>query len=189
MMMDKIEDEEIKKLSAVERLEELLNAKDEELRELRRQIRAQEDDDEKRVWNWSRHHIFTEKDDVALPVPRLELRWENQDEHGYNRICWYYLVFRHLLGNIVKVPLSYTQVNGGGKSPFYSADQHYSGEDYIDTPLRDGAHIVNDARQLRLPAFVIWEDKVQEIIPEGKEGRRKALSKWCNEEEKYLERL
>lgn len=152
-----------------EHLTELLNAKDETIEKLERIISKHDSEEEKErlrdAWEWTRHFTLDE-DDADLPVPRLELRWEATDKRGYNRTCWYFLVYKHFLGYIVKVPIGHTAVSGGREEPFYdgsdSLDPH--GVSRIHTPFRDGAHIRNEARQLNLPAFVIWKNKVQEIL-------------------------
>lgn len=155
------------------RLQELLDKKDEELRELRETLSAHYDEEQRKrrrdEWQWT-HHEILKNDDVDLPVPRLEMRWVDQGTRGYNRICWYYLVFRHLTDDIIKVPLGQTKVNGGSSEPYYDGHHASNPKPAIDVPFRDGAHIANEARQLNLPAFVIWKDKVQEIIPDEKRG-------------------
>jgi hypothetical protein len=159
--------------SETERLQELLDKKDEELEALQEKVDTHDNEETRErlreEWKWT-HHTFLKQDDVVLPVPRLEMRWVTQDDRGYNRICWYYLVYKHLLDDIVKVPLGSTRVNGGSSEPFYDGKHAANPEPKIDVPFRDGAHIANEARQLRLPAFVIWEDKVQEILPEEERG-------------------
>jgi hypothetical protein len=160
-------------MKSEKRLEELLDKKDEEIEKLKEQIEEfemQRDSAERSdEWRWT-YHTVLKKDDVNLPVPRLEMRWVLQDEQGYNKICWYYLVYKHLVDDIIKVPLGSTRVNGGGGSPFYDGRHPTNPTPKLDVPFRDGAHIANEARQLRLPAFVIWEDKVQEILPEAERG-------------------
>lgn len=86
------------------------------------------------------------------PVPRLELVWRQVDPGNgrgpswYNRECTYYLVYQHLLGDIVAVPMGHTTVNGGSDSPPITGG-------LVTLPFREGAHVVHDAKQLKLPAY------------------------------------
>jgi len=157
------------------RLQELLDKKDEEIEELERKLAKYQEEEEyeaeEAAWSWTVHTIL-EKDDAVLPVPRLELRWESLDEQGYNRICQYSLVYEHLLGDIIKIPMGRTRV--GGSRDTVIDDGMHNGEQRrqpsIDTPFRDGGHITNDSRKLKLPAFIIAEGKVQELIPREDRG-------------------
>lgn len=151
-------------MNETERLQELLDKKDEEVGELQEKVRRFEHDREREenreTWVWTEHLIMDEDDCSPLPVPRLELNWSLADERGYNRYCWYYLVYRHLLNEVVKIPMGMTKV-GGGRGPWQPEGPRGQ---FIETPFRDTAHVVNEARQLNLPAYVVYEDKAQEII-------------------------
>jgi len=156
-------------MNETERLQELLDKKDEELEELQDKVRRfehlEEREENRKTWVWTQHLIL-DKDDTPLPVPRLELNWAEADEHGYNRYCWYYLVYKHLLDEVIKVPMGMTKV-GGSRGPLRPVATHGQ---LIDTPFRDTGHIVNDARQLKLPAYVVFEGHAQEIIVVGEKG-------------------
>lgn len=59
-------------------------------------------------------------------------------------------------------PLGETAVNGGkDEIPVF-----YDNDGFL--PFRDGVHIKNDMKQLKLPAFAICEDVVKELSPEWK---------------------
>lgn len=107
----------------------------------------------------------------TIPAPRLQLRWETDtDDDGY--ICHYELV----------IPLRKTDVrrevyNNDGiiigfldeyitplNTPTYRSGEHvpckdFNGEDFCDTPFRDGSHAIWDSAVLgNLPIYVIGID-------------------------------
>lgn len=141
------------KLTAVERLEELLNERDERIAELEAEAEAKKLVED---WAWVRH---TQPAETDLPVPRLEMRWTQRDQ--WNWVARYGLVYRHFLGHLVHVPFGETTRNGSGaRSPIT--------EGKVDTPFRDGAHIACDAARLKLPAFAICGDVVTCIEPQDR---------------------
>ena len=152
------------------RLEELLDRKDEEIWELQKKVEEFEEkeafDQRQRDWGWIEHKVL-EEDDVLLPVPRLELRW-SVSENGYNKWCEYALVYQHFLGEIIRVPLGMTKQSG-------NAPIRYDSGPNLDLPYRDGTHIRSDAKQLSLPAFVVYNGEAQEIYPEGEPARGQVM--------------
>ena len=156
-------------------MSELLDLKDEQIEKLEAELEKYQEAErlarDKESWVWTEHEIMDAKDDFDLPVPRLELVWELLDDRGYNKRCWYYLVYEHLLGDIVKVPMGMTKVSGGGRSPWREVADPNTGQ-RIDTPFRDHAHVLTDAKSLNLPAFVVREGKAQEMIPNPEGGCR-----------------
>lgn len=152
-------------MNALERLEDLLNEKDSELDTLRGKLEEVENRESIDRTAWTRHREYKVDPSPDLPVPRLELRWVEQerDRDGYEIACEYSLVYRHVLDKIVFVPLGMTRSTGS----LASRDR----DGRLETPFRDGAHFANEAAQLRLPAFVIVGDKVQQYIPCAKCGR------------------
>ena len=133
--------------AAEDRLAEQLESAEDEIRELKYQVSRLED-----RLPWTEHLTLEESN---LPVPRLEMLWEKgKFPRGYNFRCSTRLVYRHTLGHLVGIPF-YETLRGSEISP----DEYGK----IDTPFRDGVHIRNDARQLQLPAFVIWNGKVEQI--------------------------
>lgn len=147
------------KMSAVERLEEMLNARDAEIAELNEKLSECENQMDGDVWGWTRHSKSDEA--IDLPVPRLEMRWEEMDGPdggGFNWRCRYDLIYRHFLGHVMRVPLGMTRVgNHSGRPPVSGG--------VVETPFRDGSHIAHDAHCLRLPAFAICGDVVTKLEP------------------------
>lgn len=158
----------------LERLNELLDQKDEELNELRREKEKREAD---AVWEterkWMLHrHVPKEDDAPNLPVPRLQLRYVPSKDFGwYSYEVVYELVYRHFLGrarigssgdpDLLAIPLGHTRVNGSGLSPRQATPPVLP----YALPFRDGKHIVSDAEHLRLPMFALIEDKATPIEP------------------------
>ena len=150
--------------TALERLAETLDERDSTIEELRAKVEEFENKERSDRTAWTRHRVFKVDPSPDLPVPRLELRWvETDDDEGYDVKCQYSLVYRHLLDEIVFVPLGETKSSGG------LAKRDRDGR--LDTPFRDGAHFANEAHQLRLPAFVIVGAKAQQYVPCGRCGR------------------
>jgi hypothetical protein len=106
---------------------------------------------------WTTHLIDKSANTGGLPVPRLELVWKKMREpkDGYTWYCRYDLVKNHLVGEINRIPL------GGTRSSGY----HDGVNGTVGTPFRDGAHILFDARELRLPAYAICGKNVTKLDP------------------------
>ena len=138
-------------MTAIERLEELLNERDSTIDDLRRRVEEMEEQKNDLAWRWARHEIVS--DDLALPVPRLEIRCDSPGEYSHS--CLYSMVYRHLLGHIIRVPLGQTVMNGSYARGVTDLAWHM--------PYREGAHIKSDAVQFGLPAFVVMDGKIQEI--------------------------
>lgn len=143
--------------AAIERLEELLEAKDNEISELQDQVTKFKDLEE-REFGWCRHESF-EKDVYKLPLPRLEIIARQITDNWDNFEWLYYLVYPHLLEHIIKVPLGRTTSQGGrGLPPIYT---HQGGEilaGTVITPFREGAHLLSDMEKLKLRGFYIIEE-------------------------------
>lgn len=113
---------------------------------------------------WYRHTVVEDGGD-GLAVPRLELRWD--DPTADERVCIYSLVYRHLLGDLVRVPLGRTKQTGRPGCPTNI-------ENWI--PFRDGAHFRHDVIELRLPGFVVvgsvvheWRGGAAAVSPDAKQ--------------------
>lgn len=111
---------------------------------------------------------------MKLPVPRLQIVWEyvpeNERDYDNERIATYELVLyegKESLSDIrandddgpsenpVKVEMGKTKVSGGGG---------IMRDGVIETPFRDGVHIMRDSIRLGdLPMYVIYGDQAQEI--------------------------
>lgn len=119
--------------------------------------------------------------ETKLPAPRLQLRWEENDgTHGYSKreykwLCHYELVLplgeydirREVHdedGNVVgKRNELVAPIKGpsarGSSSQFPPCTSGDGKRRYCDTPFRDGAHALWDAKLLGgLPIFVIAPD-------------------------------
>ena len=150
------------KSTTVERLTELLDIKDEELDELRKQVSNYERAELDHPWSWCIHS--ESKDEQTLSVPRLELRWTAIKGDRYNWLCTYALVYRHLCDQFVTVPLGCdSQRRGRLVSTFPTRWAHR-------TPFRDGCHIRSEIRHLNLRGFAICGDVVSELTPRNAHG-------------------
>lgn len=152
------------KLGAIERLEDLLNKRDEEIADLRTKIRKQEDEDDEEAWLWTRH--TESKEAEGLPVPRLEIRWTTLGRGMWNWLASYNFVYRHFLGQVIVVPLGRTRVGAGCERTPVTGGQ-------VDLPYREGVHIRHDAWALRLPAYAICGNVVNKIEPGTDQQRDK----------------
>ncbi len=139
-------------MTALERLEQLLDRKDADLaaaceraEKLERELEGFRD-------GWRRGVQL--EDDGVLPVPRLELAYIQDDEWRSYRVI-YRMVHRHLLGPLLATPLGRTTVNGGGNyEPPY-------------LPFRDGMHAWHDSGHLQMPLYRLMPGKPPEqILPD-----------------------
>ena len=103
----------------IESLEQVLVERDATIRKLREQIESLEGRLERSSHDWQRHRRI--EDDKTLPVPRLELVWEDisePDETPWtSRTVEYRLVHTHMLGHTVVVPLGFTKIRGAATKP------------------------------------------------------------------------
>jgi hypothetical protein len=151
----------VDKKSLDERLEEILNEKDARIDQLEAEIEKR---DNEAAWSWTRHTMSKAKD--PLPTPRLEIRY-TLHQNGYNMTATYALVYSHLLGDAVTVPMGFTKISGGGVNrPMSESGQIYG-------PLRDGAHIRHDMKSLNLPGYLIdFNGEVHRIDLEAEKRER-----------------
>jgi hypothetical protein len=113
-----------------------------------------------------------------LPVPRLELRWVKTGKTWQCRECAYSLVLPldefdirregkdgKKVRSEICIEIGRTKVSGGrGQGPIWDAK-------YIDTPYRDGAHSLWDAKHLgNLPVYVVCGDKA--MLHKGRDVER-----------------
>jgi len=141
-------------MNAIQRLEELLEEKDARIVELENEREYLNEKNHSDRWKWTRHSTPEEGN---LPVPRLEIRCVNESTRPewYNYSWIYSLVYRHLLGHLVGVPLGSTSCSGGKGPPIFDG--------MINLPFRDGVHIAHDSTTLNLPAFAIVEGRIESI--------------------------
>jgi hypothetical protein len=116
-----------------------------------------------------------------LPAPRLQLVWRQHDDPQYDWICEYVLVMsqgeearldvRNTGGSNgdgnapdrVAWLLGYTRCGRSGQSPVIPSGSHWTRTETIQTPYRDGAHIMWDSKKLGIPAYVVCGDKAQQL--------------------------
>lgn len=144
-------------VTIADRLNSMLADKDKQIgklrdtmEELRQSLRGAET-------KWTLH---TKLDgEQTLPVPRLELFYEADGYEGREWcefIVYYRLVYRHLLGHTMAVPLGETSIKGGnGEAPIRDGK--------IDLPFRDGCHIRNEMKCLNLPGYAICGDVTEQL--------------------------
>ena len=137
-------------MTILERLENSLNEKDNQIEELNNKIEEYKQKELQDEWSWRQFKKLSEEENLGLPIPRLEIR--NIRISEYNLISDYNLVLKHFLGHILCIPIGSTRRSGSNRVD-------------LETPLRDGAHIINDMKQLNLRAFVVNEAKYKEIFP------------------------
>jgi hypothetical protein len=140
--------------TALERLEQMLDDKDEQIVKLQNELYQAKKEIEFQA-GWSRHTIYSIQaaPNPERPVPRLEIRW-TESNGRYESEATYSLVYRHLTDDIVFIPLGKTKTTGA------MVDQVRG--HIVETPFRDGCHFANEMRQLKLPGFVIAGDRVYE---------------------------
>lgn len=150
---------EVTKMTVIERLEKLLNDKDIEIAKLRRAAEKYAKDQDDDAWLWSKHSESPETEGLLLP--RLEIRWTPLGNSPlasggeWNWLASYNLVYRHLLGHVIVVPISATRRGGGPGIPVRDGQ--------VETPFRDGAHIRNEMLQLGLPGYAICGDVINRL--------------------------
>lgn len=109
-----------------------------------------------RVEEWTKGTILTDDENMSLPVPRLEIRYFNYEIEGFNLVAIYSLIYKHLLGDIISVPFSYTKAQHPKGTPI-------NNDGTLSIPFRDESHIENEKKQLNLPAYVVYSKKYQVI--------------------------
>lgn len=146
--------------TALDELDQILDEKNEKIRTLEDKIERMEYRDE---WHWRQFRTLSDDENLGLPIPRLEIR--HRKVSPYTTFVDYGIVYRHLLGEIMFVPLSCTKTSG------YTEP--------LQTPFRDGAHILNDMFELNLRGFVV----------EGKEFKELSLLQLDNLPANLVERI
>lgn len=106
---------------------------------------------------------------MELPTPRLELRWTQETDNWFRRICTYALVLPLGEHDIrrgtedgkqseLRVVFSTTTVSGGsGNPPIYD-------DSVVDTPFRDHSHALWDSKALGdIPIYAVCGDTYTRI--------------------------
>lgn len=104
-----------------------------------------------------------------LPTPRLQLRWSSPSQCHYEMVVLLgeYDIRRDApdgeqRSRYMAIPLGGTRRSGSGLDPLTTNE---CGEVIVDTPFRDGSHILWDAAQLKLPAYAVWGDRFTKLEP------------------------
>lgn len=140
----------------LERLEEQLQAKDEEIWKLREKVEMLQTWRDADPTYWADHR---DAEDLGLPVPRLQIELKIVSPSEYR---WFYsLVYRHTTLKLMMVPMGETISRGGHR--------HFKVENVEDAqrelPFRNGVHIRRDSAHLNLPAYAIIEGQFYELEP------------------------
>lgn len=140
---------------------ELLGIKDDRISELESELEKIREEEEREHWRWALPREI--KNGEKLPVPRLEIRCVQDDPPSWCNFRWQYaLIYKHLLGHFVAIPLGETRTSSSGNRPPIR-------EERIDTPFREGVHICNDSETLKLPAFALCNGRIVRVsMKDGK---------------------
>ena len=144
-------------MTALQHLEALLNERNRRIEELEDKLAEAERRLQQEDPYWSLPVQLPEEQ--TLPVPRLEMVVEWDEERSHETLFTYRLVYRHLLGHCVGLILGFTPRYGCNGPPIRKGK--------IDMPMRDGRHIERDARTLNLPAFAVYGGRVEPIEPDA----------------------
>lgn len=136
----------------VAHLTRLLDERDERIAELETQVDTLNGRLDRTNWAWAIPRRVEAR--PSLPIPRLEI--ELLDVSEYEWVWEYRLVYEHFVDGQIVVPFGKT-TGRGSVGPLRSADKP------IELPLRDGAHILHDAEEMRLPAFIIHGERVDRL--------------------------
>lgn len=145
--------------SAVDRLTELLDKKDAELGKLEEEVRLLRWQAEEQVGGWARPVELPKEQ--TLPVPRLEIACKPERGDDWGDVVWdYRLVYRHMLGYCIGLPLGQTKSRGACTR---GAEELLDSDGTIKLPFRDGAHIHHDMFALALPAYAIVRERMEKL--------------------------
>ena len=134
----------------LDRLNDIINDKEEEIKKLENEIDALELEKEQASWLWARHSVI--KDD-CLPVPRVQLEYKSIKYDGAYFVGEWILsiVYKDIVGNSINVPLSQTKVTCSDVSI------------NKNEPYRDGIHFRHNVKTLGLPGYVIIDGNAKLI--------------------------
>lgn len=99
--------------------------------------------------------------ELGLPLPRLQLTWEKLPEPD-KWVCKYEMLMPLPKGDIRNErKWGFLAASLGGTKVGSSQGPVKLGK--LDTPFRDGAHILWDAIHLAMPAFVVYGDMYRRL--------------------------
>lgn len=135
-----------------ERLNATINEQEERIAELEQRVAQAE-------WErWTSHEAHDEDLADDLPCPRLEIVWVDGRFRG-EKIAYYHLIYRHYCGHYELVPFGRTVMSGSEHDPIRN-------DGSIEPPRKDGFHILSDALELNLPAYIRCKGHIERLDPE-----------------------
>ena len=97
-----------------------------------------------------------------LPLPRLELRWTQEDELEH-WLCRYRLVFPCVdHREVAKQGWALVELGETRRGSVQAPVDH---QGTVDTPFRDGVHCRRDAAVLHLPAYAVYGKFITTLEP------------------------
>ena len=146
---------------AEEKVTEVLSGKitqlEEEIEELRNKVGVVENFAN---YGWLLHREVSMEENKDLPLPRLEMRFEQHADYGFAMV--YGIVRKPYVGDIEFIPISKTTTSGCRDEVFKRLKGAISKGDYetIDNqlPFRDGVHIKYDSMSLGMPIVIRCEE-------------------------------
>ena len=145
-----------------DRLNEELNAKEKEIKVIKRKLKEAEKNIDLERNKWMLISEFKETElQKTLPVPRLEMRFTKQKHaRDWSKVQWKYgLVYKHYSdynnndAELLFIPFGVTECNGNSRM----LHQHIrNGKIY--QPHRDQFNIISESILLSIPAYIICEE-------------------------------
>lgn len=144
-----------------ERLNEIIEEKDDKIQELENRIEELETQADIERLKWQMHFAFKNEGIFkGLPYPRLEMRLNRLSKDNWYSIEWLYgIVYKHDSQTendiLYFVPLGQT-TSSGGDSTFESWVED---DGSLLLPLRDGRHIYTASLTFNIPAYIVCAEK------------------------------
>ena len=103
----------------------------------------------------------------ALPLPRLELRWTQEDDPEH-WLCRYRLVFPCAdLREATEQGWTLVELVELGATRCTRTQEPIDPHGTVDTPWRDGAHCRRYAAVLHIPAYAVYGEHVTRLEPDS----------------------
>lgn len=149
---------------AIENLNKLVESREKKIARLQKKLEDLKFEEEVRqekmrsgtAWMAHIHHGKNDPWDSsgALPIPRLQMVCVDDDDAD-TRAWNYSLIYRHYSDDrIVEIPLGRTTSYGGCLT---------APDTVVPEPYRESFHIRADSDAMKLPAFVIHEDRARKV--------------------------
>ncbi len=143
-----------------ERLNEIIEEKDERIAELERRVENMEYESDISRLRWQMHTSFQNDEFYKqLPYPRLEMRFNRLSKDDWYSIEWIYgLVYKHVTDiktdTLLFIPISRSESSGGNRT-----FENWLVSDKLQLPFRDGLHIYAESLTFNLPAYIVCKEK------------------------------